>query len=83
MKISKYKRWLVGFAMLLVGTMAHADGTPFAYNAPGVGDPSFPLFLGTNDTISVKKNGHRCQYLLDFNGHRNIFNIVWRPVQFL
>ena len=57
MKISKYKRWLVGFAMLLAGTMAHADGTPFAYNAAGVGDPSFPLFLGTNDTITVTKNG--------------------------
>lgn len=57
MKISKYKRWLVGFAMLLAGTLAHADGTPYAYNAAGVGDPSFPFFLGTNDTISVKKTG--------------------------
>jgi hypothetical protein len=59
MKVIKYGRWLLAFAMLAVGTVGHASGSaaPYPYTASGVGDPSWPLFLGTNETIKVTKTG--------------------------
>jgi len=60
MKVIKYGRWLLALAMLSVGAVGHADGmssSTFSMHSPGVVAPSFPLFLDTNETIKVTKNG--------------------------
>jgi len=61
MKVIKYGRWMLVVVLPLVAGAGNAatsmtDGK-FTYEAPGVGEPSWPLFLDTNETIKISKKG--------------------------
>lgn len=61
MKVINYARWLLVIALPLLVSTVNASVSPtdgrYPYTAPGIVDPSWPLFLDTNETVKVQKNG--------------------------
>ena len=62
MKVISYAKLLLVPALLLLATDGNASSTwagraPTSYTAPGIGAPSWPLFLDNDETIKVVRNG--------------------------
>jgi hypothetical protein len=63
MKVISYASWLLYPLLLVVAVDGYAaiPVTPtngkYFYDAPGIGAPSWPLFLDTNETIKIVRNG--------------------------
>ncbi len=61
MKLMKNARWALALVLPLVASAGNAatsltDGK-YWFSAPGVVEPSWPLFLDTNETIKISKKG--------------------------
>lgn len=61
MKAIRYGRWALALVLPLAAATGHAatsltDGK-YTFTASGVAEPSWPLFLDTNETIKVEKKG--------------------------
>lgn len=62
MKVMKTARWALALVLPLVASAGNASSASntngaYAYNAPGVTDISWPLFLDTDETIKVERKG--------------------------
>lgn len=59
MKASNYARWLLAIVLPLAASAGNASLTDgkYTYTAPGVVEPSWPLFLDTNETIQIERKG--------------------------
>ncbi len=62
MKVINHARWALALVLPLVTSVGNASSSSntngaYAYTAPGITDLSWPLFLDTNETIKINKNG--------------------------
>lgn len=58
MKVIKQAYWALALALPLTAGMANAAvTTPYPFTAPGVGSASYPYFLDSGESVSMKKMG--------------------------
>jgi hypothetical protein len=58
MNLFKTMTWTLALALpLTVGLANASQTTPYPFNAPGIVEPSYPYYLDTKETISMKKIG--------------------------
>lgn len=60
MNILKTISWTLALALPLTASLAKASQSapPFPFTAPGIVDTSYPYFLDTKETVSIKKMGY-------------------------